>query len=1758
MPRLPKPSRKAQPRRRTEAKKESRRVSKRRTCNSNKPWGKPVTVQKKTKVPASQPSKGRQGRRLGRPANESSAQTASRALGSIRLRRSQSSLAQYGLSEDLYGRRTSLRGISVSRGEPLALQPNRRKRAVSGRGRLGGVQKGEDCSGHDSTARCGDQGMEVSDLGGQGSRVSSPSEQVSEETVGDVKPPSSEENEPLCLISTSVEAKPSVADPENTNQTSLDESMSIESVPTVEVGHPADLAPPCPIEPALPDPTIMETSKEEEDLSRGDGIQEGTPSALLPVKDEEPDVTPVSLKPANVPPQVCAIAEDCPAPQSPESGLHAVALGLQSVNETKEHPGSLELLEEPHTETGAPLVLFPGSEVSSPTSGSDSMPKTIHSKLSCSSESNPSWFDTESELGSSDLLPDLETPASFPGLEQERKARKERRKRSQCGACEPCLRKANCGACSCCLNRKTGHQICKLRKCLELKKKPSTLSLAEVGGKDIAKPRKKKRVSKGELEEASANGTKPHQMEDSCPFPEYGNASKVNANPLGDRYSRNDAALPLEKGPQTGDDISQLLLHHASGFPDQDPENLKPNGDACVDLPSVPQRTFFTQQSFGSNSKPASPTDSASPPKKIKMEEPCATAGQQPVGHSGTSDGYEDALSTLAAVVCFSISKEEQQPGSPLSPTLCTLKKEPEEIFSNFCPRNPTSTQLITDPTLGGDAQNLSLPSLQSLVKQRNLSIEQAIAIEALTQLAGAPQMALSQAVDHGYPHKHKHSSSLASRAHWSTTLRTTAIRCCKSPPRRSPKPHLPSPELRRKRPIPTRGENSLGPHLPKRVASGKTPYKAKVQKVFPQQKVTGNHRNLFPPQAQMDLKRYIAEAYHGRHQFQKGSNLHKETEKPPFSGPWNQNGVTCKTPMLATSIGSCKDGQICNIDQHHGQRNGHLKSPHDLITQVSQSDDVLRPGAKLQVASTEAYLPSDISNPGLVIHDRAIAESSAEDQRPPFPANEGRYKVETSGSVTVLSMSSHSSAGSNQTFPGESTPTKNTLNSFLESPLKFLDTPTKNLIDTPFKKGAEAAACGCMEQIIEKEEGPYYTHLGSGPSVAAVREMMEKRYGQTGSAVRVEVVVYTGKEGRSSQGCPIAKWVIRRGSEEEKLLCLGLPRGLADRLYEDLTQTLCKYGSPTCRRCALNEDRTCACQGLDPETCGASFSFGCSWSMYFNGCKFARSKFPRKFRLLGDYPLEEEKLERNLQNLATDLAPVYKKLAPEAFGNQVEQERAGRDCRLGLEEGRPFSGVTACVDFCAHAHKDTHNMNNGSTVVCTLTKEDNRAVRNIPEDEQLHVLPLYKISERDEFGCMEGQWAKMDSGALQVLTSFPREVRLLAEPAKSARRKKLEAKKASAERQALQDKKQVTPVKTKAENTSKSTSAEQLPSFKMEPQNYYSPLKLPKASPTANYLSEDYSSPVPYNVGSPYPLIPAVPGPDTGALSPLQPSGPVPPYGYVGLQGNHGTNYGTPFLKYGTAGPAVNGYSPNVAEQKLGAESVCLTSPGVHGYPHAFKMEGGEDRYGPQSEGASGDSSSNIREGRPNGYHGDAQDPARVSGGGVKSEEVWSDSEHNFLDEDIGGVAVAPSHGSILIECARRELHATTPIAKPDRGHPTRISLVFYQHKSLNEPGHGLALWEAKMAERAREREEEAARLEAGLGAGPGPGGGAEVSPSKSRAKKTRPGGGNGDLEEVFSKETGLLQVPTRHALAVARDGLVTASSYALTQVTGPYNRWV
>uniref|UniRef100_A0A8C3T099 Methylcytosine dioxygenase TET n=1 Tax=Chelydra serpentina TaxID=8475 RepID=A0A8C3T099_CHESE len=605
--------------------------------------------------------------------------------------------------------------------------------------------------------------------------------------------------------------------------------------------------------------------------------------------------------------------------------------------------------------------------------------------------------------------------------------------------------------------------------------------------------------------------------------------------------------------------------------------------------------------------------------------------------------------------------------------------------------------------------------------------------------------------------------------------------------------------------------------------------------------------------------------------------------------------------------------------------------------------------------------------------------------------------------------------------------------------------------------------------------------------------------------------------------------FVIRRSSDEEKLLCLvrqraghhcqtavivililaweGIPHLLADTLYKELTQSLRKYGCPTSRRCALNEDRTCACQGLDPETCGASFSFGCSWSMYFNGCKFARSKNPRKFRLLTDDPKQEEHLENNLQTLATDVAPLYKKLAPDAFQNQVENEHMGPDCRLGSKDGRPFSGVTACIDFCAHAHKDTHNMHNGSTVVCTLTKEDNRSVGVIPNDEQLHVLPLYKISQTDEFGTEEGLEAKIKAGAIQVLTAFPREVRMLAEPLRATKKKKPDTKKTQVEKQTLADKKYSTPAKLKngaPENPGKTsqylgnkTDALQ-PGIKMETSDHLYAMKHTSNATKNCSVLKQYTASSPFKVDSLHPYSSLTHKPSITAVTDIQQDFSVP-YGYFECSSKQ--PHVTPYIKCKNFDVSVKDYTGILLNEKRNANMSHKSSDEKQRNVLAEPMDSEE-----------------------------------------KAEEMWSDSEHNFLDDDIGGVAVAPSHGSILIECARRELHATTPIKKPNRSHPTRISLVFYQHKNLNEPKHGLAMWEAKMAERAKEKEKEAERL------------GTENTELKSSSRKTKQ---SSETREIFYEENEFNQIPSRRALTVTQDNVITVSSYALTRVAGPYNHW-
>lgn len=88
----------------------------------------------------------------------------------------------------------------------------------------------------------------------------------------------------------------------------------------------------------------------------------------------------------------------------------------------------------------------------------------------------------------------------------------------------------------------------------------------------------------------------------------------------------------------------------------------------------------------------------------------------------------------------------------------------------------------------------------------------------------------------------------------------------------------------------------------------------------------------------------------------------------------------------------------------------------------------------------------------------------------------------------------------------------------------------------------------------------------------------------------------------------------------------------------------------------------------MDESSGGASFSFGCSWSMYFNACKFSRSRVQPKLFKLSEAKDEERFIEEKLQSLADNAAEKLRVAAPAIYHNQTLLAYKSQACRLGKE----------------------------------------------------------------------------------------------------------------------------------------------------------------------------------------------------------------------------------------------------------------------------------------------------------------------------------------------------------------------------------------------------------------------------------------------------------------------------------------------------------
>ncbi|KAG0428018.1 hypothetical protein HPB47_024975 [Ixodes persulcatus] len=78
----------------------------------------------------------------------------------------------------------------------------------------------------------------------------------------------------------------------------------------------------------------------------------------------------------------------------------------------------------------------------------------------------------------------------------------------------------------------------------------------------------------------------------------------------------------------------------------------------------------------------------------------------------------------------------------------------------------------------------------------------------------------------------------------------------------------------------------------------------------------------------------------------------------------------------------------------------------------------------------------------------------------------------------------------------------------------------------------AEPPACDCYGADETRE---YRTPRSPSLASSLPAAMLNER----GPALRIEKVLYSGKEGKTSQGCPVAKWIIRRSGPSEKVLAV-------------------------------------------------------------------------------------------------------------------------------------------------------------------------------------------------------------------------------------------------------------------------------------------------------------------------------------------------------------------------------------------------------------------------------------------------------------------------------------------------------------------------------------------------------------------------------------------------------------------------------------------
>lgn len=197
------------------------------------------------------------------------------------------------------------------------------------------------------------------------------------------------------------------------------------------------------------------------------------------------------------------------------------------------------------------------------------------------------------------------------------------------------------------------------------------------------------------------------------------------------------------------------------------------------------------------------------------------------------------------------------------------------------------------------------------------------------------------------------------------------------------------------------------------------------------------------------------------------------DSQDAPTSQPVEPNDAAPQPGSLSQKSpqdpNATPSGKSQMISSTHTQSDS-APHPDDQKMEVDKDQSGTKSEADLKQASTnipkqnlqEGPLPVSLRPEATLEKQTGVIDDTFNVPDSPLPK---RMKIESSGDITVLSTTCYSEE---DTPTKEGFPSSPSLRGFLESPLRYLDTPTKTLLDTPSKDlQAEFPTCTCVGKYL-------------------------------------------------------------------------------------------------------------------------------------------------------------------------------------------------------------------------------------------------------------------------------------------------------------------------------------------------------------------------------------------------------------------------------------------------------------------------------------------------------------------------------------------------------------------------------------------------------------------------------------------------------------------------------------------------------------------